>query len=497
MDGTFFQKNVVLALDILKYVRYSLIDGSKNTQFTVNAPGGSGSEACLGASPADVLTLYQQILPPEFFDPLDEKAGRRRNNRVYTDDVVIWLMSSQRMQGHGTLESGVLELLRGLPDSFWPKPCKRLRVGADGKKPTLSANTGSYNDARQGLPVETVEQALDHSFEQLLEQARGVLQTAGRRAFFFDGTTVRTPHSEALCQAYPPGSNQHGEGHWPLLRMLVAHDLDTGLALRAVWGPLNGPQAVSEQALLEQALDRLPEGALLLGDSNFGVFSVAYAATQKDHPVLLRLTETRACYLAQGPLRDGIDRRITWKPSRWDRPNHPQLPPEACVSGRLIVREVQPSDGSQPFLLALFTTLEDAVDQLIPLYGKRWNIETDLRTLKGSLHLEQLTCTSPSMVAKEIDTALLAYNLVRAITCLAAERAGLNVRAFSFTRVRRIIYAFAPLIAHAKHAEEGRELFEKMLYYVGQAKLYKRKRRSYPRAVWGRPQVYPKRKAKA
>lgn len=486
-----------MALDISKSVRYSLIDGSKNTQSTIDAQGGSGNAAYLGASPADVLRLYQQILPPEFFDRLEAKAEGRRNNRVYTDHVVIWLMSWQRMQGNGTLESGVLELLRGLPDSFWPKPCKRLRVGADGKKPILSAHTGSYHDARQGLAVETVEQALDHTFEQLLEQAHGVLKTAGRRASFLDGTTLRTPHSETLCQAYPPGSNQHGEGHWPILRMLVAHDLDTGLAMRPAWGPLNGPHAVSEQALLEQAIDRLPEESLLVGDSNFGVFSVAYTGTQKKHPVLLRLTEARARYLAGGPLQDGIDRRIPWKASRWDRQRHPQLPPEAGVPGRLIVREVQPSDGNKPFLLALFTTLEDPADDLIPVYGKRWNIETDLRSLKGSLPLEQLTCTSPPMVAKEIDTAMLAYNLVRAITCLAAEQAGLSVRAFSFTQVRRIISAFAPLMAHAKNADEGRELFEKMMYYVGQAKLYKRKRRSYPRAVWGRPQVYPKRKAKA
>jgi hypothetical protein len=36
--------------------------------------------------------------------------------------------------------------------------------------------------------------------------------------------------------------------------------------------------------------------------------------------------------------------------------------------------------------------------------------------LKGTLELEQLTCTSPEMVAKEIDVAMLAYNLVRAVT---------------------------------------------------------------------------------
>jgi hypothetical protein len=441
-----------------------------------------------------VLSLYQRLLPAEFLDQLRQTGKLRENNRVYHHAVVMWLMIAQRLQGNGTLETAVLELLRGLPASLWPNPCKRLQVGPEGQKANLSANTGSYNNARQALPVTLVEQCFDRAFEQLTGEAGGVLAGVGRRAFFLDGTTVRLPRTERLREVYPPGSNQHGESHWPLILMLVAHDLDTGLAMRPQWGPMHGEQAVSEQSLLEQALDRLPSGAVVAGDANLGVFSVAYAATQRGHPVLLRLTRARAQRLAGGPLRDGIDRRLQWRPTREDRRSHPELPMDACVAGRLIVRQVQPSDGSQAFLLALFTTLEGEPDEIVELYGQRWNIETDLRSLKGTLELEQLTCTSPEMVAKEINVAMLAYNLVRTITYLAAQKAGLSPRAFSFTRVRNVINAFAPLIANAKDQREGRRLFDKMMYYVGQAKLPKRKRPSYPRAVWGRPQVYPKRK---
>src|SRR5438552_3130228 len=54
------------------------------------------------------------------------EAKVRENNRVYTSPVVMWLMVWQRLQAQGTLESAVVELLRGLPSSFWPHPCKRL-----------------------------------------------------------------------------------------------------------------------------------------------------------------------------------------------------------------------------------------------------------------------------------------------------------------------------------------------------------------------------------
>jgi hypothetical protein len=338
-----------------------------------------------------------------------------------------------------------------------------------------------------------VEQSCDRIFQQLTVHLNGTLPTLGVRAFFVDGTTVRVAHSPALCRAYPPGSNQHGEAHWPLLRMLVAHDLQTGLALRPEWGPLHGPQAVSEQRLVEAAMDRLPGGSAMVADANFGVFSVAYAAAQRGCPVVLRLTPVRALHLANGPLPDGLDRPIVWKPSREDRRSHPDLPADACVRGRLIARQVRPNNGATPFMLYLFATVSAGQDEVLNLYGQRWNIETDLRSLKSTLELEQLSCTTPEMVAKELNMAMAAYNLVRAITYIAAERAGIPPRGYSFTRVRNVIEAFTPLVANAKSPQEAQKYFDQMMYYVGQAKLPNRKKRrpSYPRAVWGKPKSFP------
>jgi len=439
---------------------------------------------------ADVLTLYEQLLPVGFLEELGRQEGRRQNRRVYTDHVVMWLMVAQRLQGNGTLESGVLELIRGLPASFWLCPCKRIRLLLEGKA-VLSDNTGSYNEARQGLPCEVVEQGFDRIFQGWIQQAQTTVPTAGRQAFFLDGTTIRTPHTPELRKAYPPAANQRGESHWPLLRMLVAHDLDTGLALRPEWDS----QRVSEQQLLERLLQRLPTDAILVGDANFGVFSVAYRGTQRRHPVLLRLQLCRAQRICPEPLRDGIDRQVCWKPTLAERRKH-RLPADACVPGRLLVRRVQPSDGSTPFLLALFTTLDWPPEEIFQLYGKRWFIETDLRSLKSTLQLEQLTCTSVEMVAKEINMAMLSYNLVRATALLAAQAAGEAPRTFSFTRVRNVVQAFAPLIAHAKDEQEAQQIHSKMMYYVSRAKIRNRnrKQKSYPRTAWGRPQVHPKRK---
>ena len=166
------------------------------------------------------------------------------------------------------------------------------------------------------------------------------------------------------------------------------------------------------------------------------------------------------------------------------------------MQGRLLVCQVQPSNQATPFLLALFTTSDADQQPILDVYGRRWYIETDLRSLKSTLQLEQLRCTTPTMVAKEMNLAMAAYNLVRAVTCVAAQKAGLPPRAYSFTRVRNVIQAFAPLIAAAHSPEQAQDCFDQMMYYVGQAMLPKRtrKRPSYPRAVWPRRGSFPPRK---
>jgi hypothetical protein len=325
-----------------------------------------------GVLKANVLALFQQLLPAAFISGALLQAEVQEYSRVYGSLVVIWLMVWQRLQAAGTMKTAVLEVVRGLPASFWTQPCKRLRSVQEGGR-ILSSHTGAYNQARKDLSLPVVEQCCDRVFDQLMAASMAAQQER-RAAFFLDGTSVRTPHTEQLVEKYPPTSNQHGPSHWPLIRMLVAHDLYTGLAMRPEWGPMHGEKAVSEQGLLESAIHRLPSQALIVGDSNFGVFSVAYTAAQQNHPVILRLTAVRARHMAGAVLRDGMDQRVVWKASRYDRMSHPQLPVDACVEGRLIVRQVEPGNGAEPFLLALFTTLPDAAEKVVKTYGYRWNI---------------------------------------------------------------------------------------------------------------------------
>src|ERR1700730_14296626 len=97
------------------------------------------------------------------------------------------------------------------------------------------------------------------------------------------------------------------------------------------------------------------------------------------------------------------------------------------------------------------------------------------------------------MVAKEIDLAMLAYNLVRAVIYRTAQKDGLVPRVLSFTQVRNVLQVVGPQIADALDERTARKLNDDMLYYLSRCKLPRRKRSSYPRGVWPKPKTYPAR----
>jgi hypothetical protein len=433
--------------------------------------------------------LFGNAVPPEFFDQLRERLSLPARG-IYSLAVVVWLMMWQRLDGRGSLTTAVQQVVQGVLGDMVPSE-KRV------VEQRVSSNTGALSRARKRLPREAVVAVCDRIFEQLMEpaQASGGLPS---RLFLMDGSSLRLPHTAALKKAYPPGSNQHGEAHWPVVRTLVGHHLSSGLAVRPCWGPMYGAEAVSEQGLSEQLMERLPAGAALMADRNFAVFSVAWAAQQHDYGVLFRITEERARKIAGHVLPPaGSERSIAWRPSRDDRRAHPDLPAEAVVRGRLIVAHVEGEEGKR-FKLYLFTTLEEPHEVLVDLYRRRWDIELDIRSLKQTLRMHSLSSKTPEMAEKELLLAIAGYNLVRSVQMAAAQQANLEPRQLSFSRVQAVVMTALPRLATITAAAEWETEYQRVLHWAAQGKLPNRKRRrSYPRAVWGKGDTFPRRKCRA
>ena len=357
----------------------------------------------------------------------------------------------------------------------------------------MSGNTGAYSRARSRLPKNVVEMAADQVVDYLLADPKEALPGLGRQAFLLDGSSLDLPHTEELRKAYPPGSNGHGESHWPMMRMMVAHDLVSGIAMRPAWGPMYGTQAVSEQALAEPVIDRLGAGSILVLDRNFGVFSVVWYASGKNHPLVVRMTDARARFLNGGKLPSQADQWMDWKPSRWDRKAHPNLPGDACVRVRYIATRVLRK--GKLIQLYLVTTLDLPVAQIVELYGFRWNIEMDLRSLKQTVHMHSLRSTTPDMADKELILGVTAYNFVRAAIWAAARAANMDPRRISFSRAQDVVNACLPNLQAARSEQEYAIELERMLRRIAQCKLPQTSHRpSYPRAVWPRGSSFPKKR---
>jgi hypothetical protein len=435
--------------------------------------------------------LYRQLAPAELFRLLQREIGWKARAGIYAPRLVMWMMMIQRLEPRGTLANSVAQLVEGRFDPLL-SVCKRVRE----KKIGLS--TGGYCQARQRLPKLLVSRTMD----ELIERLRGRLLESQpelpQRLYLLDGSSLQLEHERELVEAYPPVSNQHGKSHWPVLKIVVLHDLETGLAERPYWGPMNGRKAVSEQALAERAMEHIPAGSVIVGDRNFGIFATAYSAQQAGHKCIVRLTAVRAKSLMGGPIAHEGDCAVRWRASRWDgrKKGQPQLrpwPADASVEGRLIAWRV--GRGKQKQWLYLFTTTSFSAEEVVSLYGRRWRIETDLRSLKQTVRLSRISAHSADMLEKELWVAVMAYNLVRAIMFQAAQRAQLEPRQLSFTYACNIVLDGYPEVLAARTRQQQEQKLDRMIDLVARCRLPNRtKRRSYPRAIWGRGYHFPARR---
>lgn len=463
--------NVVIFLVLDAETGYKLVDGASHNDSRKTA--GSGNTVC---ERKDALGWFRRICSHDFFRCLKADLGIREKARIFNFPVTVWLMIVQRLSG-GTLADAVAELVAG---NGWDllEPCKRVRQGV------ISPNTGAYSEARQRVPVKASRRIAEHTFQQL--RTAMATEPLRDRLFIVDGSSIRLAHTAALLKQYGAARNQHGDSHWPIMRVVTMHHVMTGMALPPRYGPMYGDSAVGEQELAEQMLDGLPDGSVLIGDRNFGIFSLMWLAQSRGHDVLVRLQRERAAQLSD-ELDTVGEQSVEWRPSRWDRQSHPELSVESSLKGRLVIVRVEGVSG----LLYLFTTLAETPEQVAALYKERWNIETDLRSLKEQMKLHSITAKTPDMAASELLLAVAAYNLIRAVMQHAARQAGVEPRRLSYSRSQSCFWPFIRAVSGRCTEQQFQRQWEILIRAVGQCKLPNRSRPSAPREVWLKRHAFP------
>lgn len=396
-----------------------------------------------------------------------------RSNAVYTSCVILWMLIYQRLKPDSSLEAAVKHLIETRPN-YLPDN-KRVREGK------LSLSTGGYSRARSNLPLEVVQWFSQEVSRSIIDASPGRLED--RQIFLVDGTTLTLPAEKELQEAFPPASNQHGQGVWPVALLSVFHELSSGAAMLPEMGAMYGEHAVSETELAQRGMARLPAHSVVMADAGLGIFGVAWHAQRWEHDYLLRMKKANFESLRKRATlhKEGENYKSythTWVATPKNRKTNPELPADASLQVRL--HEVTISDS---LTLYLVSSLEDDALSLAEFFKQRVNVEIDIRNLKVVMDTENIRAKKVDTFLKELYTSVVAYNLVSQFRRQTAELNGLPPRRMSFKRSWTTFQTFLLRHMHTE-PELWRAAFKRALHYGRQDKLSNRPNRTAKREAY-------------
>jgi len=317
----------------------------------------------------------------------------------------------------------------------------------------------AYCQARARLPLKLFERLLTAVCEALTSCRDETARWCGHRVWMIDGSSCSMPDTPELQNAYgQPGCQKPGCG-FPIAHVLALFHAGSGVLQRVVLAPLR----TNDLPMVPQLHGSLELGDVLLGDRGFcsyvhlaqlwraglhGVFRIHQKMIVDFHIGRLHVpprTKTKFFKRAKGLPRS---RWVKWQ-GRWDqvveyykpssRPKWMTADNFAALPNSLLVRELKYVIGRPGFrtrLVHIVTTLLDPTaypaEELAQLYFDRWNVETNLRHLKQTLHMDVLRSKTEAGVLKEVQMLALVYNLVRLIMMESAKQQHVPVDRISF-----------------------------------------------------------------
>jgi hypothetical protein len=374
-------------------------------------------------------------------DPLTCLGGRQRVNEHFALAGHVW--RQRVLDPAATLTLMVLQVLFGNTSITHLRHLSGIVVAAS-----------SYCQARRRLPLEAlaklVERVSCDSIKSIQTVVRGPALWLGRRVILGDASSATAPDTPALQERWPQPSAQKRGCGFPVLKLLGALDLATGMILHLTIMSL----ASHEMSQLTGLHAALKPGDVLLADR--GLCSFVHLALCSVFPIdaVFRMHQkTIVDFTVNRPHRRRKDQKRGTRgiPTsrfvrklghedqlvQWVKP--PQKPKwidaalYAALTPSVFVRELRyriTVPGRRTRVVTIATTLLDPMrypkQRIAELYGLRWQVETNFRYLKQTLGMDRLKCKSVDGVLKELMIFVLVYNLVRAAMTLAAARQKVN-----------------------------------------------------------------------
>ena len=417
------------------------------------------------ARSTEAVEFFNVLTSPQLLQTTDALLPEHRE-RLYPPAVTLSMFMRQVLEADGSCQKAV---------NGWA-----AQRAADGLV-ACSVRTGGYCRARQRLPLEMVS-ALTRQTGQLLSQ-KALTQWLwrGRAVKLVDGTGLSMPDTPENQAAYPQPSTQAAGVGFPLARLVMVICLATGAALDTAIGPHQG-KGSGELGLVRRLLDGFNPGDVMLADALYCNYFLIAALMAKGVDVLFEQNGSRITDFRRGQSLGTRDHIVHWpKPAtrpQWMTPEQYDDAPDAIT-----LREVKVAHQ------VLVTTLLDhrrvSKDDLSVLYGRRWNVELDLRNLKTTTGMDILSCQTPQMNEKQLWVHLLAYNVIRLLMAQAACNANVDPRSLSF---KHTVQLWTEWVARGLSSANDRQ---RLFALIAQCKVGHRPGRIEPRMRKRRPKPYP------
>jgi hypothetical protein len=429
------------------------------------------------ATLAQLQEHLRQLLPPPLLSSTDEGPNSRERvfNLRFTFECFVWQMLNPSTSCREVVRH-VQALLRLLG------------------RPIIDEGDSAYVQARQRLPQQRLEHALETTAQAADDRVGLHGQVQGRPVRVVDASTTQLADTRKNQKRYPQPTTQKNGCGFPVLKFMVLFSLCSGAVLNVMFGNLHD----HDLRLLHGLWQALKKGDILLGDRAFGEFTcLAALPNWLGVDVLARLHQCRKADFRKARRLTKHDGLFVWKKgyqqsqvlsaSQWAL-----LPAEINVR---IIRFTATIRGFRSRPVRLVTSLLDPkgypAQQLMALYARRWRLELCLRDLKTMLGMEQLRCKTPDTAQKELLAFLVAHNLIRCLIAEAVATYDVDLERISFKGSVDALRQYSSAISQARTRQMRTQLWQDLLLNLARDLVPYRPNRQEPRAVKRRPKPYP------
>ena len=259
------------------------------------------------------------------------------------------------------------------------------------------------------------------------------------RLMILDGTSLALQHTPENADEFGLPDSKHGEGAFPLLRLVALVEAGT----RAVVAAAFAGWTTHELSLAQQVLPALKPGMLLIEDRGFVGYGWWQRVSATGADILCRVRKNMA-FPCRKRLADGSFLSVL-------RP--PKGEPGAPIPVRVIEYTLQRAPGAEPLYRVITSLLDPAAapaPELAALYHERWETETlfdEFKThLRGGSRV-LLRSKTPDLVRQEVYGLLLAHYSVRVVMWEAAQAKGEDPDGISFLHTVRVLRRRLPQAA--------------------------------------------------